>query len=190
LVDPDVLDFFQFMAYVTLTITGITVAIISLRQSYRSNFGWPPILLDVTLGLKSKTMEDRLGSAVFVGLELWNRRTYPVVLRSMVVTSSRLEFDQRYGRSYPDDDWVFHDSRSAEYRPKHVLSGGEHRELVFEGMLFEEQSLDDLETDLDFECTFYDPQRDKRYVVKRPIRYTMKAKREFSTAEFLKKLIK
>lgn len=190
MIDPKLLAFMQFIAYVTLTITGITVAIISLRQSYRSNFGWPPILLDVTYGLKSKKIEDRLGMAVFVDLELWNRRTYPVVLRNMKVSSSRLEFDQKYGRSHPDDNWVFHNSKNADYRPKHVLSGGEHRELVFEGTLFEGQSLDDLDTDIEFECTFYDPQRDKRYVIRKSIRYTMKAKPEFFTSEFLKKLIK
>jgi hypothetical protein len=189
-IDPDVLAFVQFIAYVTLTIAGITVAIISLRQSYRSNFGWPPILLDVTHGLKSKSVEDRLGQAVFVELELWNRRTYPVVLRSLVATSSRLEFEQNYGRSHPDDDWIFHNSKRAEYRPENVRAGGEHLKLVFEGMLFEGQSLDDLDTNIEFQCNLYDPQRDKRYVVRRPLNYTMKAKPEFFTAEFLTKLIK
>lgn len=190
MIDPDLLAFVRFIAYVTLTITSIIVAIISLRQSYRNNFGWPPILLDVTHGLKSKRTEDRLGQAIFVELELWNRRTYPVVVRGMSVTSSRLEFDENFGRSQPDDDWFFRNSKHAEYRPKHVLSGSEHRELFFEGMLFDGQSLDDLDTDIEFACTFYDPQRDERYVIRRPLRYTMKAKPEFFSAEFLTKLIK
>lgn len=189
MINADLLDIMQFIAYVTLTATGITVAVISLRHSYRNNFGWPPILLDVTHGLKSKNFEDRLGCAIFIELELWNRRTYPVVLRRLVFTSSRLKFDEKHGRSSPEDDWVFMSSQCADYRPKHVLTGGEHLEISFEGSLFEGQSLDDLDTDLLFECHYYDPQRDKQYVLRRPLHYAMKAKPEMFTAQFLKKLM-
>ena len=189
MINPDLLDVMQFIAYVTLTITGITVAIVSLRHSFRSNFGWQPIILSVTHGLKSKEAAAQEEIEIFVSYEIWNRRTYPVVLRSIAVTSSRLEFNEKCGIYGIDDEWVFRSSTHADYRPVHVLAGGDHREIEFKGTLFKEQSLDDLDSKFLIECNYYDPQRDKHDVIRQSLSYTMKAKKKWFGAKFLTKSV-
>jgi len=80
----------QIFAYVTLTVTGLTVAVVSLVFLYRQNFGWKPIVLVVSKGLRGKGGEDTV--LLIFEFEAWNRRNYPIVIRRASLDFENIKF--------------------------------------------------------------------------------------------------
>jgi hypothetical protein len=64
----------QLIAYVSLTLASVTVAVTSLFMAYRQNFGWKPILFIISVG----GGRGARGHSVTMEFEFWNRKKYPI----------------------------------------------------------------------------------------------------------------
>lgn len=148
----------QFIAYVTLTVTGLIVAFTSLRFSYRQNFGWPPIFMVVAHGLKSGAKEKTI-RATF-SLEFWNRRTYPLVVRHCRVNFGSLDIDPFAIVQVDEDGWSFDTQSRGHMINSFVVKPGEHLCISCCPTL-REQSLDAIKTNVEFQILYYDPRRHK-----------------------------
>lgn len=67
---------------------SIVVALVAVHFSYRSNNGWPPVILVLGHGVSRDT--ERAGTSASIRFEVWNRRKYPVVLRQMTIEFANL----------------------------------------------------------------------------------------------------
>jgi hypothetical protein len=73
----------QPLASVAVALAGLVVAIVAAVVGYRNAFGWAPILFVKTQAVIPRKNPQGLG--VSIAFEVWNRRKYPVVIRSMDV---------------------------------------------------------------------------------------------------------
>jgi hypothetical protein len=73
----------QLIAYVMLTLASVVVASVSALFAYRNNFGWKPLVLVVGQGLIYYGGSLQAGATVT--FEIWNRRKYPISVRSVSV---------------------------------------------------------------------------------------------------------
>jgi len=153
----------QFIAYVTLTLTGIIVAIVSLRFSYRQNFGWEPVMMVTKHGLQGGGGED--GYTINVDLEFWNRRTYPLVVRRIEADFEGLGFDAGRIKSRPIGQWNLSSSGRAYITNNHAVPGGGHITTTIEAPI-PKQSLDNLSSDVTMTATVFDPRRNKTSLLK------------------------
>jgi hypothetical protein len=71
----------QPLASVAVALAGLVVAIVAAVVGYRNAFGWAPILFVKTQAVIPRKNPQGLG--VSIAFEVWNRRKYPVVIRSM-----------------------------------------------------------------------------------------------------------
>ncbi|WP_300393165.1 hypothetical protein [Henriciella sp.] len=154
----------QFIAYVTLTLTGITVAVVSLRFSYRQNFGWKPLVFVPGHGMRGGGDTPELYHIV-LPVEFWNRRTYPLVLRSIMVEFSDMKFETSKVSHSPDRLWYIHTHGKASYRGGDTVAGKEHLQLELDAP-FAKRSLDDFATEISVKAIFYDPRTNKTDTVK------------------------
>ncbi len=153
------LELAQFIAYVTLTLTGITVAIVSLRYSFRQNFGWEPLLLVTGHGLRgggSLTLDEAY--AATLSFEFWNRRTYPLAIRSISVEFSDFEFLPDLKREEFKTDWYLDHRGRAHLSSQAVVPPKEHTPYEFVAP-FPKRTLDDLSVEVLVTVSFFDPRR-------------------------------
>lgn len=94
----------QLIAYVMLTIASVTVAAVSAFLAYRSNYGWNPLLLVVTRGLRGEQGPPELWAAT-ITFEVWNRRKYPIVIREVLVEFSSLPLRTENVATINGDPW-------------------------------------------------------------------------------------
>src|SRR4051812_38123321 len=71
---------FQLLAYMTLTLVSVLVAIFSAVFTYRNSFGWKPLAF---VALHSAAISVTSPVKASLEFEIWNRRKYPIVVRSM-----------------------------------------------------------------------------------------------------------
>lgn len=148
----------QFIAYVTLTLTGLTVAFTSLVFTYRQHFGWPPIVLIAKTGMKSGTKPD-LPRATF-SLEFWNRRTYPLVVRSVSGEFGTLGIDENAITEKDEDGWLFYSAEKGKQFDEFVVRPGE--QLCIECCpTLKKQVLEEVKADIVFNFFYFDPRRHK-----------------------------
>lgn len=168
---PPELAIAQFVAYVSLTIAGLTVAIVSLRFSYRQNLGWDPLLLITSHGLRSIMIH---GHAATLSMEFWNRRKYPVVLRSAAVNFSVLDLEAPSARKVDGEPaWVVNAARKCMYcRPEEALEANGHKKLLVEAP-FKKRSLDDLVDEMTITMTYYDPRRNRTHQIQKKFTYKL-----------------
>ena len=169
---PPELAIAQFVAYVSLTIAGLTVAIVSLRFSYRQNFGWDPLLLITSHGLRSYMVH---GYAATLSMEFWNRRKYPLVLRVVTVNFSVLDLEEPGPHKVGDEPtWTMNAARKCMYyRREEALEPNGHKKLLVEAP-FKKRSLDDLVDEMTITATYYDPRQNKSLEIKKKFTYRLK----------------
>lgn len=149
----------QFAAYLALTGASVTVAIVSLTFAYRQNFGWSPLLLVTSHGLQGTGPEPKHYYAT-LDFEFWNRRKYPLVLRSVVVEFSSIKIKELPPEETISLDWHIHADTRMIYRISHTLESTEHKALRIAAP-FASRTLDDLVDQITVRATYYDPRLDK-----------------------------
>lgn len=161
----------QFFAYTSLTVTTAIVAVLSLRFSYRQHYGWSPILLLVTRGLKGGGLTDD-GEQVssynglpvilaWVTFDLWNRRTYPIVIEDVRVTFTQDILNRKNeGTCGNDDAWILHRD-GHHHRNRFVLDNGKHYSFALHAKMKDHQSLDAIDCDIIIKIQYFDPRRRK-----------------------------
>lgn len=173
----------QFFAYTALTITTAIVALLSLKFSFRQHYGWNPILLLVNRGLmggaftdsgeRSDNKETSSGIFAWVTFDLWNRRTYPIVIEHVCISFSQDILERKYqGRSKGEDVWVL--TRDGhELRERFVLDNGKHHSFSLAARMQTDQSLDDINCEVEIKVKYFDPRRKKRQkmVLKEPYNF-------------------
>jgi hypothetical protein len=166
----------QLIAYTCLTVTSVIVAIVSLRFSYRQNFGWPPLLLVSTHGMEQEFGDgkDESVTRAVVEFEVWNRRTYPVVLEGVEV-----HFHQPiFARDRPVDDsyseWWISPDDTCYYGERLVVKNGERHDFKMSLPMKRGQSLDTIDDMIEIDVTCFDPRREKTYQLKQKYRYHFK----------------
>jgi len=155
------LELAQFIAYVTLTLTGITVAIVSLRYSFRQNFGWEPLLLITGHGLRgggSLTLDDAYVATL--SFEFWNSRTYPLAVRSISVEFSDFKFLPDLKRDEFKTDWYLEHRGRGHLHAQSVVPPKGHTPYEFIAP-FPKRTLDDLSVEVSVTVSFFDPRRNK-----------------------------
>lgn len=146
----------QFVAYVTLTLTGLVVAFTSLRFTYRQNYGWSPIFMVTAHGLKSAGT-GKPPRATFQ-LEFWNRRTYPLVVRHCKVNLGVLGIDPFAITQVDEDGWSF-DTKNRGHKSGSIVVKPGDQLCINCCPSLKEQSLDGMSSDVEFELLCYDPRR-------------------------------
>jgi hypothetical protein len=79
----------QLVAYVSLMLSSVVVALTSLFIAYRQNFGWKPIVFLSSFGGGG----GRYGYTVTIEFEFWNRKKYPVTVRRVSVKYEKQVMD-------------------------------------------------------------------------------------------------
>jgi len=148
----------QFIAYVALTMTGITVAIVSLRFSYRQNVGWQPILMVTGQGLKSGFVDESYIATL--NLEFWNRGKYPVVVRHIFVDFTDMDFLPEKAEPTSKTGWYIKYDGTGVYSDDFAIEGSGHKPVEFEAP-FAKRSLDDLSCEVKVSLTYFDPRLSK-----------------------------
>lgn len=171
--DPTWLQIAQFIAYVALTLTGVTVAAASLFISYRNNFGWKPVLFMSGKGIKGDSADDGGRMYALMDFEFWNRRTYPLVLRGVAVELVDFVVDEDVFHRR-DVDWHFSRGTHAYYRKSHTVERSNNVVVKFVGRMQEGQSLDALDATFKVDAEYYDPRLNKTFRLKQSFPYSFK----------------
>lgn len=161
----------QFFAYTSLTVTTALVAILSLTFSYRQHYGWRPILLLVNRGLKAGTIDQdgefcdpetgTSGMFAWIMFDLWNRRTYPIVLESVTVTFSQNILDySEVVRLRKGAKWRLIEG-GYKFEDRFALDNGKHHSFNLNARLLSEQSLDGIDGTVTLKVQYFDPRRHK-----------------------------
>jgi hypothetical protein len=158
----------QFVAYVMLTLASVTVAVVSLAFAYRQNFGWSPIALSTGHGLANRAPDTEHYDAV-INFEIWNRRKYPVVVRSVVVKFSVVDIQCHVrGWKYPEQWHV--QGRDVMHRGEIVLEPSGHHKFEARAP-FKRRPLDDLADPVVVELAIYDPRRNRIETLRLNVEY-------------------
>lgn len=147
----------QVITTTVFTIVGACVAAASLHVAYRNNFGWPPIALISSIGLKGVGGEHKEFTAV-IGFEVWNRRKYPVSIRYMVLSVTNLNI-RFVGANATDAVWHV-DKTGASHFTSHALGPSDHEVHEVE-IPFATKSLDALNAPLQLRITYFDPRSNR-----------------------------
>jgi len=167
----------QFFAYLSLTVTTAIVAILSLKFSFRQHYGWKPILLFVNRGIssvmrtensKKPRQDSEPGIYAWVTFELWNRRTYPIVVEKVLATFSQDILDRsKEGQSELHSDWILL-AEGHRCRERFVIENGKHHRFDLYARMKDGQSqniqdtfdrLDLLDGAIEIKITYFDPRR-------------------------------
>lgn len=170
----------QFFAYTSLTLTTALVASLSLRFSYRQHYGWSPILLLVNRGIKAGTIDQdgefcdpgkgKSGIFAWIMFDLWNRRTYPIVLERVTVSFSQDILDySSSGSAKRGDKWILMDD-GYKFQDRFVVDNGKHHSFNLNALLKPEQSLDGIDGKVTLTIQYFDPRRhkSKKLVITQP----------------------
>lgn len=169
----------QFIAYICLTLTSVIVSTVSLRFSYRQNFGWRPILLVSSHGLKSsdhdKPEDATTEMDATLKFEVWNRHSYPIVIESAGVRFYQVLLDSNKRRFRGRKDWYIRSNGQCFYRDRSVVKNGEH--FIFDlSAPMKPQSLDGIDDNLDIQVQYFDPRRNRHRTLAIKYRYHFKAR--------------
>jgi hypothetical protein len=80
-IDPKIVTLLQFGSSTLLAAAGSFVGIVALTVAYRNNFGWPPIVMVVSYGMKSGSGPTE----AYCKFDVWNRRKYSVAVGEIQV---------------------------------------------------------------------------------------------------------
>jgi hypothetical protein len=146
----------QLIAYVALTIASVTITAVSATFGYRQNFGWKPLLLVTGHSLSGEGNKDTHGA--IIDFEFWNRRKYPIVIRSIIVQFKNIDLIKGpHGVVIGDIEW--HPYRDGYItRPDLRLDSASHKGFKVEHP-FKAWSLDKLKGEIVIEIFYTDPIR-------------------------------
>lgn len=174
----------QLIAYVSLTLGSVIVASVSLFVAYRQNRGWKPVLIVTTRGSglimpDPKSLEfNKEFQLSHIGFEVWNRRKYPILLRTVEIKFHEREPVSTAMPGYePSKDWLIGlTSMSCTFGAKSILlPASEHME--FRATAPFKVSDKDLITDrIDVRVYYFDPVRDKHFIITVPGSFRKEAK--------------
>lgn len=163
----------QFIAYTAFTATTVTVAFLSLRYSHRQNFGWKPLLLLVNRNFKSdiveNTSEGAVGVKTLVSIEfdIWNRRTYPIVVDGAIVSFTQDIFcDEKVGVLIDGNEWINIEPSEFVMNERFVLDGGKHRTIFLIAKLRDGQRIQDVAGDMNISMGYFDTRSRKRIALR------------------------
>lgn len=177
---------FQLAAYTSLTFSTVIVGVTALIFTYRNNFGWKPIVLVTSHGVGSGMDDEHFDVAL--KYEVWNRRKYPIVLRSMTVRFKTISVVSGMSTRLPSPGWEIPGwTNELYYREKKSLGPSEH--LVFDvAAPFKRRSLDDLEDRPIIRVSYYDPRANKVKIIRKRYHWyltTLSKPKGFSPARLL-----
>jgi hypothetical protein len=159
----------QLIAYVALTMASVTITAVSAMFGYRQNFGWKPIILITTYGMGAKGGVVGEYDAI-IKFEVWNRRKYPIVVRSINVQYGGLAVVRQ--ESIRPGGW-HHYRNGLVNNPETRLEPNGH--AAFEPMVkFKTTSVDALDENIEIDVSFTDPISNKAVRLKATSRYAFK----------------
>lgn len=181
----------QVLAYTTLTLTSIIVATVSLRFSYRQNFGWKPILIVATHGMNAKPVtSDKDGEADFfltsatLIFEVWNRHTYPIVIDGLDVNFEQDFIDHNAHLTTEKVRWYIEPKGRCTYLDRVVVKNGEHHQFTLEAPMMKGQSLDAIDGPATIRVSYYDPRRNRRRRFNVAYRFHFKSREQLRTSVY------
>jgi len=154
--------FLQLIAYSCLTLTTIIVASVSLRFSYRQNFGWAPILLvaqqgvEITVPPNMPTETTR--QCPFFYFEVWNRRAYPIVVKKAIVRFNSIKMTISDYDSARIDDWFFFESGEGQFSKRVAIKNGDHHLFKVKPPASLPTSID-IDDQIELSVDYFDPRR-------------------------------
>lgn len=168
----------QLSAYTTLTLTSIIVATVSLRFSYRQNFGWRPLLIVSTHGMESPFGPDADPDKVLavVEFEVWNRHTYPLIIDGVDVKFRQDILADSESRVDNENPWWVSDKSHCSYMERLVVKNGEHQSFRLSLPMKKGQSLDVIDDLIDIHVLCFDPRRERKYKIKQKYHYHFKSR--------------
>lgn len=145
----------RLVAYVALTLMGVTVAATNAFITFRNNYGWKPLFLVTGHGLKSAKAEGHFYE-VTLTMEFWNRRTYPLVVRAVHLNFEGLKFDVPVASVGNFSGWRYNHRGEADYTVQFSVGEKQHHSFDFEAPI-PEQSLDALDNKVKITAYVFDP---------------------------------
>lgn len=171
----------QFIAYTCLTVTSVIVASVSLRFSFRQNFGWQPILLVASHGLQGGSHTgEKMVFEITLLFEVWNRRTYPIVIQT-----ARVFFEQKglldsfAKKKSGNDDWHIDTQGKCWYGKRAVVKNGEHLSFNLIAPMVRGYSIDAIDGNIHIHIDYFDPRRNKNKKLYIKHRFSFKSSSSF-----------
>jgi hypothetical protein len=112
----------QLIAYVSLTLASVIVAVTSLFMAYRQNFGWKPILFITSVG----GGRGSHGYSVTMEFEFWNRKKYPINITFVSIDYSQSRI-ARGGNPPLTDGWGVHGEHRIFNQDRITIKPTEHK---------------------------------------------------------------
>jgi hypothetical protein len=165
----------QLIASVLTAVASVIVAIVSLRFTYRQNYGWRPIVLVTSHGLSGVGGEQNRHLAV-LKFEIWNRRKYPIVVRAIYIHFRDLVIqDDRPGDSRLDlsSGWRVHRERTAFQSEPFSIEPTTHKAFELRAP-FQTKSLDDIDEPVVINVRYFDPISNKYQDVRMTHHFSLK----------------
>lgn len=147
----------EVISTVASTAMSMVVAVVALIFSYRQNVGWPPVAL-----VTGSNMSGTGGSWKFtfsVTVEFWNRRKYPIALRTATADLSGVTILNVNAIGPNSKDYVRNNCAFKEL--KLAVQPAASETFTFE-VDFEDQSLDALRPLFEITIKYFDPSKNRR----------------------------
>lgn len=159
----------QLAAYTTLTLASITVAGLQGLVAYRNSFGWKPLIFVANAKFGLGSTPDSFTATY----EVWNRRKYPIQVRSAHVLVTTYYLHNGNKQSKP----------SATYNHEHAEGGrdfliepSDHRRFDFEAISADTGNNHIVV--IDCRVTYFDPRKGKEREISVSRGYSMECKAE------------
>jgi len=166
------LGWLQLAASASLTLMGLTVSIVAAVFTYRNNFGWPPLVLITSIGLSSGGGENRKYNAL-VGVEIWNRRKYPLIVRGVSASIEGLELIDDHTREDRIEWYIYRNSINLD--SDHAMDPQSHKRHKISAP-FETVPLDAINAPINVEVMFFDPRLNRTTTLKARGLYTFNSR--------------
>jgi hypothetical protein len=186
----------QIATNATLTLVAITIAAISLIVAYRNNFGWKPIVIVGRSGYrgtyrvdddgKLRAIEGQPRYRAKLGLEVWNRRKYPIVVRKMVIVVQDLELIQTEG--HVGGGWMYSNNTFGANFGTSVPASSTERHLI--ELAFNGDSPEAVRARLSISIDYYDPRKDRVLTMKRKAVFSITGDIPYMPYDFRQDIIK
>jgi hypothetical protein len=153
----------QLIAYISLTIASITVAVTTAVIGYRQLYGWKPTVF--VTGVACNFVEPGKAEAITT-FEVWNRRKYPIAISG----GSSIVFGAVMVGDTVDGDWQNWRNTMCYYGEKIGLDPLTHREFQISANLKVVRPKDVPDAWV-VEVKYYDPQSNKNVKIIAPVDY-------------------
>jgi hypothetical protein len=153
----------QLIAYTSLTIASITVAVTTAFIGYRQLYGWRPTV--IVTGVACNFVEVGKAEAITT-FEVWNRRKYPIAISG----GSSVAFGEVMVGDTMDGDWQNWRNTMCYYGEKIRLEPLTHQEFQISANLKVVKPKDVPDAWV-VEVKYYDPQSNKEVKITAPVHY-------------------